>query len=307
MIAVYIKEFDRYLRVEKNAPDNTRRNYLLDIEAFAGFLKDRCREETVDIRQVTTIEVRAYIAALSKNSKKSTQARKISSLRSFFGFLAKHGYTDVNPVDGIKSPKQDKTLPKHLTVDEAFDLIDSVPAETVWQARDRAMFEIVYSSGIRVSELTGLNRGSVDPGVGLIKVFGKGAKERIVPTGRKALSFLKHYMEKSKEMIERIRGNTPVNEMPLFINRKGGRITARSVERILDAYALKAGLSKRISPHGLRHSFATHMLNAGADLRSIQELLGHANLSTTQKYTHLEIDQLMNIYDKAHPRSKKRT
>ncbi len=306
MIELHINKFERFLRIEKNSSEHTRRNYLLDLKEFDGFIKERYSNTISDISQITNIEIRAFIAALSKKNKKTTQARKISSLKSFFVFLTKNEYIDCNPVEGIKSPKQEKSLPKHLTVDEAFSLLESVSDQNVWQARDRAMFEVIYSSGIRVSELTGLNRGSVDLKVGLIKVFGKGSKERVVPIGKKALEHLSLYMEKSRDMVEKIRYKTPLHEMPLFINTKGGRITTRSVERILDKYSIKAGLSKRISPHGLRHSFASHLLNAGADLRSIQELLGHANLSTTQKYTHLEIDQLMNIYDKSHPRSKKK-
>jgi integrase/recombinase XerC len=239
---------------------------------------------------------------LAKNNKKSSQARKLSALRTFFRFLIKQGVIIDNPASVVRTPKQDKYLPQHLTVDEAFALLDSVPASDPAHARDRAILEVLYSTGIRVSELVGLNRNDLELNLGIIKVCGKGRKERIVPIGKKAIAALNHYLKKSESLLpEGQRGNIPV-----FLNSRAGRLTARSVGRLIDKYVRHCGLQRNISPHSIRHSFATHLLNAGADLRAIQELLGHVNLSTTQRYTHLNIDKLMEVYDRAHPRSREK-
>jgi integrase/recombinase XerC len=302
MLAPYIKQFEQYLQVEKNASEHTCRNYLLDLREFDSFITQKASSSVSGVEQISNLTIRGYMGQLAKNNKKSSQARKLSALRTFFRFLIKQGVIIDNPASVVRTPKQDKYLPQHLTVDEAFALLDSVPASDPAHARDRAILEVLYSTGIRVSELVGLNRNDLELNLGIIKVCGKGRKERIVPIGKKAIAALNHYLQKSESLLpEGQRGNIPV-----FLNSRAGRLTARSVGRLTDKYVKHCGLQRNISPHSIRHSFATHLLNAGADLRAIQELLGHVNLSTTQRYTHLNIDKLMEVYDRAHPRSREK-
>jgi len=219
-------------------------------------------------------------------------------LRSFFHFLVKRGVTEENPAESILTPKQEKTIPSYLPVDEMFRLLDSIPTDGVLELRNRAIFETLYSCGIRVSELVGLNTLDVDSRQALIRVLGKGGHERIVPIGKNALAAIKTY----RQVLQRESGISEGISGPLFLNKNKGRLTARSVARILDQLVTACGLLTPVSPHTLRHTFATHMLDAGADLRAVQELLGHKSLSTTQKYTHVSIDRLMETYDRAHPR-----
>jgi integrase/recombinase XerC len=235
---------------------------------------------------------------LHKRNKKTTIARKLSALRSFFHFLAKRGITAENPADAILTPKQEKTIPAYLSVDEMFRLLDFIQTNKLLDLRNRAIFETLYSCGIRVSELVGLNTRDVDPRQSMIRVFGKGAKERIVPVGKNALQAIDNY----RRVLANDCGISEDVNGPLFLNKNKGRLTARSVARILDKLVKSCGLLTPVSPHTLRHTFATHMLDAGADLRIVQELLGHKSLSTTQKYTHVSIDRLMETYDRAHPR-----
>jgi integrase/recombinase XerC len=302
MLAPYIKQFEQYLQVEKNASEHTCRNYLLDVREFDSFITQKASSSVSGVEQISNLTIRGYMGQLAKKNKKSSQARKLSALRTFFRFLIKQGVIIDNPASVVRTPKQDKYLPQHLTVDEAFALLDSVPSSDTAHARDRAILEVLYSTGIRVSELVGLNRNDLELNLGIIKVRGKGRKERIVPIGKKAVEFLSHYLQKSENLLPAgQRGNIPV-----FLNSRAGRLTARSVGRLIDKYVKHCGLQRNISPHSIRHSFATHLLNAGADLRAIQELLGHVNLSTTQRYTHLNIDKLMEVYDRAHPRSREK-
>jgi integrase/recombinase XerC len=302
MLAPYIKQFEQYLQVEKNASEHTCRNYLLDLREFDSFITQKASSSVSGVEQISNLTIRGYMGQLAKNNKKSSQARKLSALRTFFRFLIKQGVIIDNPASVVRTPKQDKYLPQHLTVDEAFALLDSVPASDPAHARDRAILEVLYSTGIRVSELVGLNRNDLELNLGIIKVCGKGRKERIVPIGKKAIAALNHYLQKSESRLpeaQRVK-------IPVFLNSRAGRLTARSVGRLIDKYVKHCGLQRNISPHSIRHSFATHLLNAGADLRAIQELLGHVNLSTTQRYTHLNIDKLMEVYDRAHPRSREK-
>jgi integrase/recombinase XerC len=302
MLELYIKQFEQYLQVEKNASEHTCRNYLLDLGEFDSFLTQRGPAYVSGVEQINNLTIRGFMGQLAKNNKKSSQARKLSTLRTFFKFLVRENFIGQNPASAVRTPKLDKYLPQHLTVDEAFALLDSVPASDPAHARDRAILEVLYSTGIRVSELVGLNRNDLELNLGIIKVRGKGRKERIVPIGKKAIAALNHYLQKSEHLLpESQRGNIPV-----FLNSRAGRLTTRSVGRLIDKYVKHCGLQRNISPHSIRHSFATHLLNAGADLRAIQELLGHVNLSTTQRYTHLNIDKLMEVYDRAHPRSREK-
>ena len=243
------------------------------------------------------IVLRRYLAQLHKKNRKSTIARKLSAIRTFFRYLVREGLLAANPGDLVSTPRQEKYLPTTLSVDETFTLIDSINKPDRLSLRDRAILELLYSCGLRISELTGLDVGGVDFGQELVRVIGKGDKERIVPVGQHALNALRSYLEE--------RG-VPGDQEPMFLNRLGGRLTPRSIHRHLKKHLLLAGLLKNATPHALRHSFATHLLDGGADLRAIQELLGHASLSTTQKYTQVSVDHLTSVYDKAHPRSKKR-
>jgi integrase/recombinase XerC len=288
-----IRQFIHYLSAEKNASPHTCRNYLRDLEQFESFLEGSA------VEKVDRMVLRKYLSFLHRKNRKSSIARKLSTLRSFFKYLVREQIISANPAKPVSTPKVEKLLPSALTVDEAFRLVESPSREKIireTELRDRAILELLYSSGIRVSELVGLNPDRVDLDLGIIRVMGKGRKERIVPIGTKAMEALKSYAE--------IRG-TMEDTSPLFLNRRGGRLTDRSVVRLVKKYGRQSGIFRKISPHSLRHTFATHLLDAGADLREIQEMLGHASLSTTQRYTHLTVGRLMEVYDQAHPRSFK--
>ena len=302
MLENYIRLFEQHLSAERNASVHTSRGYLHDLWEFDVFLQEK-GTGAASPADIDNFTVRAWLAWLARRNKKSSQARKLSSLKAFFRFLQQQDIIQLNPVQAVKTPRQDKYLPRHLTVDEMFAVLDSVPEERLLELRDRAILELLYTSGMRVSELVTLNRGALELAAGSIKVLGKRRKERIVPVGKKAIACIGKYIAASDALCRKIHG-AGATAAPLFLNRDGGRLTARSIARIVDKYTLQAGVLHKMSPHGMRHSFATHMLNAGADLRAIQELLGHESLSTTQRYTHLDIDRLMTVYDLAHPRSR---
>ena len=296
-----IRVFLESLAVEKGFSENTCRGYRNDLEQFLNYLAQNRRARgsgPVDIDWVDNLTIRGYLGYLHKRNKKTTIARKLSALRSFFHFLVKRGVTEENPAESILTPKQEKTIPSYLPVDEMFRLLDSISTSGMLDLRNRAIFETLYSCGIRVSELVGLNTLDVDFRQALIRVLGKGSQERIVPIGKNALAAITTY----RQVLQRECGISEEVSGPLFLNKNKGRLTARSVARILDKLVSACGLLTPVSPHTLRHTFATHMLDAGADLRAVQELLGHKSLSTTQKYTHVSIDRLMETYDKAHPR-----
>ena len=297
LIGVFIES----LAAEKGFSENTCRGYRNDLEQFLNYLAENRRSRAggpVDIDSVDNLTIRGYLGYLHKRNKKTTIARKLSALRSFFHFLVKRGVIEENPAESILTPKQEKTIPSYLPVDEMFRLLDSISTRGMLDLRNRAIFETLYSCGIRVSELVGLNTMDVDNRQALIRVLGKGSQERIVPIGKNALAAIKTY----RQVLQRKYGISEQISGPLFLNKNKGRLTARSVARILDQLVTACGLLTPVSPHTLRHTFATHMLDAGADLRAVQELLGHKSLSTTQKYTHVSIDRLMETYDRAHPR-----
>ncbi len=286
----YIDKFINYLKIEKNASHHTIINYKIDLKAFSSFLGE------ADINSVDHLALRRFLAELrGKNYSKRTIARKLASLRSFFRFLYREGHIKSNPVTAISSPKLDKKLPKFLDVGKVTKLILSPDVKTESGLRDRAILETLYSCGIRVSELVGLDMDDVDFISGVIKVLGKGRKERMVPIGDMALDSIRKYAEG--------RGARAKDKKAVFLNSRGSRLTDRSVRRVVDKYIHACSIEEKISPHSLRHSFATHLLDRGADLRSVQELLGHMNLSTTQIYTHVTMERLKNVYDKAHPRA----
>lgn len=299
-----IKTFIESLSSEKGYSENTCRAYSHDLEEFLCFIAEtgltgkRKNTDKIMADKVDGMMIRGYLGFLHKRNRKATIARKLSSLRSFFRYLVKHGVIKDNPTDTILTPKQSKAIPAYLTVDDMFRLLDSIKANTLPGLRNHAIFEVLYSSGLRVSELAGMNTFDADFTNHVIHVFGKGSKERIVPVGKKAIDAIKAYRERlQKEKNIKIDKNGP-----LFLNKNYGRLTTRSIARILNKVVKECGLLTPVSPHALRHTFATHMLDAGADLRVVQELLGHKSLSTTQKYTHVTIDRLMEIYDQAHPR-----
>ncbi len=298
-LRAYIEQFIDTLQVEKNYSEHTCRAYSRDLTAFADFLTAAQKKDSpLLVNSLTDMDIRSWLVYLHKKNRKSTIARKLSSIRSFFKFLTQHEVLTQNPAGTILTPKREQPVPAYLTMDDMLRILNNVTADNVLGVRNLAMFELLYSSGLRVSELTSLDLIDIDFDRQTVRVMGKGRKERIVPVGRQALSCIKRYREllaeKSKDSLNR--------QGPLFFNYRGGRLTSRSVDRLLKQVAVKAGLNVPISPHALRHTFATHMLNAGADLRVVQELLGHKSLSTTQRYTHVTIDRLMEVYDKAHPR-----
>jgi len=286
----HIDKFINYLKIEKNASNHTIINYTIDLKAFSSFLGE------ADIDSIDHLALRRFLAELrGKNYSKRTIARKLASLRSFFKFLYREGHIKSNPVTAISSPKLDKKLPKFLDLGKVTKLILSPDVKTESGLRDRAILETLYSCGIRVSELVGLDMDDVDFISGVIKVLGKGRKERMVPIGDMALLSIRKYAEGRDARVK--------ERKAVFLNSRGGRLTDRSVRRVVDKYIHACSIEEKISPHSLRHSFATHLLDRGADLRSVQELLGHMNLSTTQIYTHVTMERLKNVYDKTHPRA----
>jgi integrase/recombinase XerC len=299
-----IETYARALVVEENASPHTVRNYASDLRQLRVFLlehrlglDDAATDVAVD--RVDHLAIRAFMTDLLRRNSKTSVGRKLSAAKQFFRFLLRRGEISRDPTAGIATPRKRQQLPVHLTVDDTFRLLEAPPKTTPAGLRDRALLEVVYSCGLRVSELVGLDWADVDSGLELVRVRGKGDKERLVPIGRKALTALDAYRARVAELCpRRLR-----DEKAVFLNRRGQRLTTRTVARLVDQYVAASGIATKASPHALRHSFATHLLNAGADLRAIQELLGHASLSTTQKYTHVNLDQLMSVYDKAHPRA----
>lgn len=314
----WMAQFAAYLRAERNASPHTLVNYLSDLRQFAVFTWGADAKPPFAWKQVDRFAARRFLAEFQKaGMSPATTRRKVASLRSFFRYLLREERISSNPFSGLVMPKRTRRLPKVLSVREVSKLLQApvaafVPAgenmkpiEHAWRdyalARDTAILEILYSTGMRVSELTSLTDAQVDYLSGVIQVKGKGRKERLCPFGRPAHRALRLAVEKRGMFWSLLGKKTP--PPALFINRRGGRLTARSVERLLKKYLALAGLDPNVSPHALRHSFATHLLDAGADLRSVQELLGHASLSTTQIYTHVSVERLKEVYEQTHPRA----
>lgn len=292
----YITKFSQYLKGEKNVSPHTLKSYSADLNKFLNFLKKE--KIPLKVRYIDHLIIRRFLAFLQKAGlSNTTLARNLATLRSFFRFLCREDYLEVNPVLGTRTPKIAKKLPKFLDLKEVFVLLESPDEKSILGLRDRAILEFLYATGIRVSELVGLNVGDVDLLGGVAKVWGKGRKERLALFGTEATRALHNYLGRRETLHPR------EGEKGIFLNKFGIRISAMGIRILLDKYIKKASLSQKISPHTLRHSFATHLLDAGADLRSVQELLGHASLSTTQIYTHLTTERLKRVYDKAHPRA----
>jgi integrase/recombinase XerC len=286
--------WESHLRAERHASPHTIRGYLTDVRQLLDFTGRRPETVTADA-------VRHWLRALDGAAERSSIARKLAAVRSFFRFLHETKRLARDPAAGIATPKTLRKLPAHLTLDDVDRLLVTPPAATVLGLRDRAMLELLYSSGLRVSELVGLDWEHVDEENGAVRVLGKGRKERVVPVGRPALRALDAYRA-ACAAAGPVAGPA-AGHGAVFLNARGGRLTARSVARLMERWVLLSGTTTKASPHALRHTFATHLLGAGADLRAIQELLGHASLSTTQRYTHVDLRRLMEAYDRAHPRA----
>jgi integrase/recombinase XerC len=296
-----IGDFLDYLTFERNVSPNTIIAYRDDLESFIAFL---CNDylsmgrDQLDLKRVDHLTIRSYLASLSRRKlSRATAARHLSALRTFFKYLVREDVVEANPARSVTTPKREKHLPAVLQTSDVALLLEQPDTSTTLGTRDAAWLELLYASGLRISELVGIDIDDLEMRARLVKVRGKGSKERIVPFGSKAEAALRAYLAVRGELAR------DVEEQAVFLNFRGARITTRSVRRLFEGYVRDASLRAGVSPHTLRHSFATHLLNAGADLRGIQELLGHASLSTTQKYTHLNDWQLMAVYKKAHPRA----
>jgi integrase/recombinase XerC len=303
-----ITAFALHLELERNLSPHTCRSYLSDLRDFSGFMKGQqvgvIAGGNKGLDNFDPLHLRMYLATLyQRKLQKASIARKLAAMNTFFRYLLREGYFAVNPLATVSAPRQDLLMPRSLSVDEVFELLGDRFKEDLKGKRDRAILEILYSTGIRLGELTALNREDIDFEQALIRVRGKGRKERIVPIGIPALRALKDYLEARVSFEES--GPPEKRKGPLLSGRNNERINPRTVERIVDKYMRMSGNQKKISPHALRHSFATHLLDGGADLRSIQELLGHESLSTTQRYTSVTVGRLMDIYDKAHPKAQR--
>jgi integrase/recombinase XerC len=314
-LASWIEKFLEYLRFQRNASPHTLRNYASDLQQFFSYLTvtpEGKPRPAPELGQIDNLTIREFLGTLyQKSNRKSSVARKLATLRSFMKFLSAQGAIRANPAKNVASPKLESRLPDYLTLDAAAHLIEAPDTGTDTGKRDRSILELLYGAGLRVSELVGLNLGDISLGEGLVRVLGKGRKERIVPFGKRAAEALEAYLEVRAKRLRtvsapRAKARAPAAEA-VFLNSRGGRLTSRSVGNIVDRHVGQLAEKLKVHPHTLRHTFATHMLNAGADLRSIQELLGHESLSTTQKYTHVSVEQLVRVYQSCHPRAKKKT
>lgn len=302
----YIDDFIKHLKYERNASDHTLRNYESDLVQFYDHIAPpdaKGSRRGVEIRDIDHLTIREYMASLyEKNKKKSSIHRKVAALRTFFRHLCREGILEANPASLVSSPRVENKLPNHLTIEQMIKFIETPETDTALGKRDRAILELLYASGVRVSELVNLNLTDIDFNNQTLRVKGKGRKERIVPFGEHAKKALQDYLGVRGELLAEA-DPEKLDPAVVFMNYQGTRITTRSVGRMVDKYVKLCADIHHISPHSLRHSFATHMLDAGADLRAIQELLGHVRLSTTQQYTHVSMERLMEVYDKAHPKA----
>jgi integrase/recombinase XerC len=308
MFEEHFREFLEHMRYERNVSQHTLRNYASDLGQFHNFLAPVIDEKTqerraLDLRDIDHITIREWMSALhSANKKKTSIARKLASVRTFFQFLVREGKLEMNPAKLVSTPRIERKLPNHLSMEDAVRFIETPDADTDMGKRDRAILEFLYATGVRVSELVKLDLRDIDYENKSVLVTGKRRKQRIVPFGEHALMALKTYLQVRLNFLH----NAPLAERDdraVFLNYQGTRITTRSVGRMVDKYIKQCADIHDISPHSLRHSFATHLLDSGADLRDIQELLGHARLSTTQIYTQVSMEKLIEVYDKAHPKA----
>ena len=304
-----VKKFEEYLIGEKDASSHTISAYLNDLAQFEIFLKETghaCANSQIQIEQIDRLTIRSFMSRLyEKSNSGASMGRKLSSLSSFFKFLCREGHLKTNIIKTIPVPKKTNKLPSYLSVDEVFRLLDLPKANSFAGTRDKAIFELFYDTGIRISELVNLSLEDLKIEQRTVKVLGKGKKERLLPLGKKTIEIIKSYLKFRTDYIKK--KNLAAHPLGVFLNQRGQTISTRGVRKVLSHYIKANNFQKNISPHSLRHTFATHMLEAGADLRVIQEMLGHASLSTTQKYTHLTVDRLIETYDKAHPRARSKS
>lgn len=299
-LAQQIDAFARYLADERRSSPRTVETYVRDLHAFADYV--RGQGLPADARELDIVALRGFLATLFRSDQPSTMKKKMSAVRSFFRFLLKRRIIDHSPAAGLRSPKVGKSLPRFLTVDQAFRVVDAPPKEQArpepLRARDRALLETLYATGVRVGELASIDVDDCDLHESSVRVLGKGGKERVVPLGKAAVQALRDYLPARAELLGKSR--QPESEA-LWLSRGGRRLSVRQVQNIVRRHGMLGAGRGDLHPHALRHTCATHLLDAGADLRSIQELLGHSSLSTTQRYTHVSVDRLMEVYDRAHP------
>ena len=294
-----IEQFTIWLQSEKGYSEHTVSAYHLDLMGFYAYLGGPEEVETI-----TGDQIRSFVVSLHGKNSSTTVGRKLSALRTFFRLMVRYDVIKEDPVSGIAGPKAGRSIPVFLTVDETFALLETPGSGDRFAVRDRAILELLYSAGLRVSELVSRNFDDLDFAGEVLRVRGKGDRERLVPVGTPALEAIRSWLPQRSQLMKARAGRGRIVEKHcLFLNGRGGRLSSRSVERIVKSYGVRAGISQIVTPHALRHSFATHLLEMGADLRSVQELLGHASLSTTQRYTHVTLDHLSDVYDRAHPLS----
>jgi len=298
-----LEQFTQHLKYERNVSPHTLRNYLSDLEQFRQHLFNIEKRDDIAVDQIDRLTIREWMASLHGDHKKASVARKLASLRTFFQFLIREGKIESNPAKLVATPKIERKLPNHLSIDDAVRFIETPDINTDLGRRDRAILEFLYATGIRVSELVGINLTDIDFRERMVRVTGKRKKQRIVPFGEPAAQSLMHYLENSRSIFLNAAPEAKRDLNAVFLHRRGGRLTTRSVGRMIDKYILRCADIHDISPHSLRHTFATHLLDSGADLRDIQELLGHARLSTTQIYTQVSMEKMIEVYDKAHPKA----
>jgi len=301
-----IDAFAQYLADERRSSTRTVETYIRDLRSF----RDHVREQGLpaDARKLDIVALRGFLSSLFRSNQASTMKKKVSAIRSFFKFLLKRQIIDQNPASGLRSPKIAKSLPRFLTVEQAFRVMDAPPKEDKrakpLKARDQALLETLYGTGVRVGELAGMNIDHCDFTESVVRVLGKGGKERIVPLGKSALEALQAYLPARRGLLAKAKEG---NADALWLSQGGGRLSVRQVQNIVRRHGTLGAGRGDLHPHAMRHTCATHLLDAGADLRSIQELLGHSSLSTTQRYTHVSVDRLMEVYDRAHPLAKDKT
>ena len=303
-----VARFLQYLAVERNASPHTVKSYREDLSALVDYLTDSHGGRLPSPGNVTVLDLRGYVAALHESGyAKTSIARHLASLRGFFRFGQREGWAETNPAKPLRNPRKGRTLPHFLSAEDLGRLFEAPSADAPMGLRDRAILETMYSAGLRVGEVVGLNDGDLDFDAAILRVRGKGRKERLAPVGTYATAALQRWLHVRRLAPPSAKGQTHPSEAPVFVNKFGRRLTTRSVGRMLEKYLKLTGLDRRTTPHSLRHSFATHLLDRGADIRSVQELLGHKSLVTTQIYTHVSSATLREVYERAHPRARRQS
>lgn len=303
MLSDHLNQFLQHLKYERNLSPHTLRNYASDLEQFKEHLLAVEKRADIPVTEIDRLTIREWMASLHADHKKTSVARKLASLRTFFQFLVREGKIDANPAKQVATPKIERKLPNHLSIEDAVRFIETPDTSTAQGKRDRSIIEFLYATGIRVGELVGINLADVDMGEMMVRVTGKRKKQRTVPFGEPALDALRLYLDQTRDIYLNNCPLTKRDPQALFLNYQGTRITTRSVGRLIDKYIKQCADIHDISPHSLRHTFATHLLDQGADLRDIQELLGHARLTTTQIYTQVSMEKMIEVYDRSHPKA----